>query len=92
MVYQPHLLRQNKKMKGSVYFDTASLLENDSLDFRKLTSENSNEGMTKDLVTRTYEWTCEIVTNQKQHTPNAIQTDVDKAFEGTKKLDLDGNH
>jgi len=36
-------------------------------------------------------WTFRIVTNKEQHTPTAIQTDADKAFEGTKKVDLDGH-
>lgn len=45
-----------------------------------------------DLGKSKYAWTFKIVTDMKQHTPNAIQTDADKAFEGTKKVDLDGHH
>lgn len=45
-----------------------------------------------DLGKSKYAWAFEIVTVTEQHTPNAIQTDADKAFEGTKKVDLEGNH
>lgn len=37
-------------------------------------------------------WTFEILTSSEQHTPNAIETDVDKAFTGTRKVDLDGQY
>jgi alpha-L-fucosidase len=43
------------------------------------------------LGTSKYAWTFKIVTNKEQYTPAAIQTDADKAFEGTKKVDLDGH-
>lgn len=46
----------------------------------------------KDLGKSQYAWAFEIVTDIEQHTPNAIQIDADKAFEGTKKVDLEGNH
>ncbi|MDO5968760.1 alpha-L-fucosidase [Flavivirga aquimarina] len=46
----------------------------------------------KDLGVSQYAWSFEIVTDAEQHTPNVIQKNVDKAFEGTKKVDLEGNH
>lgn len=36
-----------------------------------------------DLGSSSYAWTFEIVTDRDQHHPNVIQTDVNKAFEGT---------
>ncbi|MBU2905137.1 alpha-L-fucosidase [Arenibacter algicola] len=45
-----------------------------------------------DLGKSDYAWSFEIATKSEQHAPNAIQTDVNKALKGTKKVDLDGNH
>ena len=45
-----------------------------------------------DLGKTEYAWSFEIETNSNQHTPNAIQTDASKALQGTKKVNLDGNH
>jgi alpha-L-fucosidase len=39
-----------------------------------------------------FAWSFEINTNSIQHASNAIQSDVDKVFEGTKKVNLDGSH
>lgn len=39
-----------------------------------------------------YAWSFEIETNREQHAPKAIQTDANKALEGTKKVNLDGKH
>ncbi|WPJ96255.1 alpha-L-fucosidase [Coraliomargarita algicola] len=36
-------------------------------------------------------WTFEIMTDREQHVPNVIQHDADKAFQGTKEVDLDGH-
>lgn len=44
-----------------------------------------------DLGKSKYGWSFEIVTNEEQHHPKAIQTDADKAFERTNKVDLEGN-
>jgi len=35
-------------------------------------------------------WSFEIQTDMEQHHPNVIETDADKAFTGTKKVDLEG--
>ena len=43
-----------------------------------------------DLGTSTIAWSFKIVTVRQQHVPNAIERDVDKAFKGTKKVELDG--
>jgi len=43
-----------------------------------------------DLGASQYAWSFEIVTTSQQHQPNAIQTDANKAFKGTKAVDLDG--
>ncbi|WP_211259715.1 hypothetical protein [Pseudalgibacter alginicilyticus] len=32
-----------------------------------------------------YAWTFKIITDSNQHTPNALQTDANKALKGTKK-------
>ena len=36
-------------------------------------------------------WSFEIETTQEQHQPSAIESDPDKAFKSTSKVDLDGN-
>ena len=38
-----------------------------------------------------FAWSFEIQTTDEQHHPNAIETDATKAFQGTKKVSLDGN-
>jgi alpha-L-fucosidase len=45
----------------------------------------------KDLGNSKYAWSFKIVTTEEQHHLNAIQNDAEKAFKGTKKVDLDGN-
>lgn len=45
----------------------------------------------KDLGQSAHAWAFEIVTDENQHTPNAIVLDEDKVLKGTKKVDLDGN-
>lgn len=45
-----------------------------------------------DLGKSNYAWSFEIETTKNQHTPNAIQNDASKALQGTKKVDLEGNH
>ncbi|REE00154.1 alpha-L-fucosidase [Marinoscillum furvescens] len=45
-----------------------------------------------DLGKSQHAWAFEIQTSREQHTPNAIEQNVDNAFKGTKKVDLDGNH
>ena len=44
-----------------------------------------------DLGSSTIAWSFKIATDRGQHVPNAIQRDVDKVLEGTKKVQLDGN-
>lgn len=46
----------------------------------------------KNLGKSQYAWSFKIITNENQHHPNVIQTDADKAFEGTKKVNLDGHY
>jgi alpha-L-fucosidase len=46
----------------------------------------------RDLGKSKYAWAFEIVTDKEQHHPNVIVTDADKAFEGTRKVDLEGRH
>lgn len=71
--------------------ESVSLLGTDT----KVTWEMTAEGLCivppQDLGKSKYAWSFEIVTNEEQYHPNAIQTDADKAFEGTKKVDLDGH-
>ena len=43
-----------------------------------------------DLGTSSIAWSFKIATDRQQHVPNAIERDVDKAFKGTKKVELDG--
>jgi alpha-L-fucosidase len=43
-----------------------------------------------DLGNSMFAWSFEIVTNEEQHQPNAIETDTGKALQGTKKVNLDG--
>lgn len=45
-----------------------------------------------DLGKSEYAWSFEVETNTEQHTPSVMQTDASKALEGTKKVDLDGEH
>jgi len=45
-----------------------------------------------DLGKSKYAWSFEIETTTNQHTPSAIQTDASKALDGTKKVNLDGEH
>lgn len=58
----------------------------------RITSKGLEVIPPKDLGLSKYAWSFKIVTDMEQYTPNAIQTDVSKAFEGTKKVDLEGNH
>ena len=44
-----------------------------------------------DLGDSQYAWSFEVVTTQEQHFPNAIVRNADKALQGSKKVDLDGN-
>ncbi|MDF9799261.1 alpha-L-fucosidase [Catalinimonas alkaloidigena] len=37
-------------------------------------------------------WAFEIKTSTKQYSPDAMQTDVEEALQGTKKVNLDGDH
>lgn len=46
----------------------------------------------RDLGSSKYAWTFEIVTDQQQYVPAVVQNSIDKAFKGTKKVDLDGHH
>jgi len=69
---------------------SVSLLGSDSKVAWKMTAEGLQINPPKDLGSSKYAWSFEIVTKEEQHHPNAIQTDADKAFEGTKKIDLDG--
>ncbi len=39
-----------------------------------------------------YAWSFEIQTDAEQHHPNVIETDAEKVFKGTRKVDLDGSH
>jgi hypothetical protein len=43
-----------------------------------------------DLGSSQYAWSFEIVTDARQHHPNAIVNDADRVFQGTKKVDLEG--
>lgn len=44
-----------------------------------------------DLGKSEFAWSFEVVTNNNQHHPAVIQTDANEVFNGTKKVDLDGN-
>jgi alpha-L-fucosidase len=44
-----------------------------------------------DLGRSKYAWAFEIVTDRQQHSPNVIQHDANKAFQGSKKVDLEGH-
>jgi alpha-L-fucosidase len=70
---------------------SVSLLGSDGKVSWKMTDEGLLITPPKDLGSSTYAWSFEIITNEEQHHPAAIQTDADKAFEGTEKIDLDGN-
>jgi alpha-L-fucosidase len=56
-----------------------------------ITSEGLKIIPPKNLGKSSYAWVFKIVTDKNQHTPNVIQTDVDKALKGTKKVDLEGH-
>ena len=58
----------------------------------EVTSEGLKITPPENLGQSKYAWAFKIETDKEQFTPNAIQTDVDKAFKGTKKVDLEGNH
>ncbi len=71
---------------------SVSLLGSDSKVEWELTADGLKIIPPSELGLSAYAWSFEIVTNKEQHHPTAIQTDADKAFQGTKKVDLDGNH
>ncbi len=75
----------NKQIKS------VSLLGSDAEVIWEVTAEGLRIDPPKDLGSSQHAWSFEIVTSEEQHHPNVIQTDVDKAFKGTKKVDLDGN-
>ena len=56
----------------------------------EMTPEGLQISPPADLGTSTIAWSFKITTDRKQHVPNAIERDVDKAFKGTKKVELDG--
>ncbi|WP_406684709.1 alpha-L-fucosidase [Seonamhaeicola sp. MEBiC1930] len=58
----------------------------------KITPEGLEITPPKNLGESQYAWSFEIETNTNQHKPSAIQTDASKALQGTKKVDLEGNH
>jgi len=44
----------------------------------------------KDLGSSTLAWSFEIITDEEQHTPNVLNSNVDRALKGTKKVNLEG--
>ena len=56
----------------------------------EITPEGLQISPPADLGTSTIAWSFKIATDRQQHVPNAIERDVDKAFKGTKKVELDG--
>ena len=56
----------------------------------EMTPEGLQISPPADLGTSTIAWSFKIATDRQQHVPNAIERDVDKAFKGTKKVELDG--
>ncbi len=56
----------------------------------KMTPQGLQITPPSDLGASQHAWSFEIVTDQEQHSPNAIERDSDKALGGTKKVDLDG--
>ena len=56
----------------------------------EMTPEGLQISPPADLGTSTIAWSFKIATDRRQHVPNAIERDVDKAFKGTKKVELDG--
>ena len=75
--------------KGQI--ESVRLLGSDSKVAWEMTDDGLEITPPYELGESKFAWAFEILTGTNQHTPNAIQTDVDKAFEGTKKVDLDGN-
>ncbi len=71
---------------------SVSLLGSDSEVEWEMTADGLKIIPPSELGKSKYAWTFEIATNEEQHHPTAIQSDADKAFKGTKKVDLDGNH
>ncbi len=76
----------NKKQIKSV-----RLLGTDAKVEWEMTTDGLRIAPPKDLGNSKYAWSFEIVTTEEQHHPNAVQRDADKAFKGTKNVDLDGH-
>lgn len=72
--------------------ESVSLLGSDAKIDWKMTAKGLRIVPPKKLGNSQYAWSFEIITKEKQHHPNVIQTDPDKAFEGTKKVNLDGHY
>lgn len=69
-----------------------TLLGSDVIIEWKVTDDGLEITPPTDLGKSSFAWTFKILTDKEQHTPNVIETNVDKALEGTKKVDLDGYH
>lgn len=63
---------------------SVKLLGSDSKVVWEMTDKGLLINPPKDLGTSNYAWSFEILTREEQHHPDVIQTDADKAFEGTK--------
>ena len=56
-----------------------------------MTSEGLQIEPPKDLGSSQFAWSFEILTDEKQHQPNAILNDADKMLEHTRRVNLDGH-
>jgi len=82
-------------IQGTADWDAArvksvSLLGSDAQVDWKMTDQGLKITPPSDLGASQHAWSFKIVTDQEQHSPNAIERDSDKALRGTKKVDLDG--
>ncbi|WP_343854347.1 alpha-L-fucosidase [Algoriphagus jejuensis] len=84
------LLIEGTKGWGDADVLAVSLLGSEDEVHWKMTAGGLEIDTPANLGKSSYAWAFKISTNQNQHVPNAIETDADKALQGTQKVDLDG--
>lgn len=84
------LLIEGTKGWGDADVLAVSLLGSEDEVQWKMTANGLEITSPANLGKSTYAWAFKISTTQNQHVPNAIETDADKALNGTQNVDLDG--
>lgn len=85
----PFVIKGTKELKENQIKSVRLLGANEEVKW-EMTSEGLNIIPPSNLGLSKYAWSFEIITDTELHTPNAIENNVDKAFKGTKKVDLEG--